>query len=72
MKFGQQLTRNQVPEWASAYINYKSLKKLIKGAQKGAQEGGEVDVAGMSVLMQVHIIPAAWLTSTPSRILLCP
>lgn len=48
MKFGQQLSRNQVPEWAPAYINYKGLKKLIKGAQRGAQGGGEVDLAGMS------------------------
>ena len=48
MKFGQQLSRNQVPEWASAYINYKGLKKLIKGALKYAEEhGGEVDLAGM-------------------------
>ncbi|KAL1311879.1 hypothetical protein AAFC00_001951 [Neodothiora populina] len=46
MKFGQQLPRNQVPEWASAYINYKGLKKLIKSAAaQGAQGGGEVDLA---------------------------
>ncbi|KAL8731180.1 MAG: hypothetical protein Q9166_003587 [cf. Caloplaca sp. 2 TL-2023] len=32
MKFGRNLPRNQVPEWATAYIKYKSLKKLIKSA----------------------------------------
>ncbi|KAI4121970.1 MAG: hypothetical protein LQ338_006067 [Usnochroma carphineum] len=32
MKFGRNLPRNQVPEWADAYIKYKSLKKLIKSA----------------------------------------
>lgn len=47
MKFGQNLPRNQVPEWASAYINYKGLKKLIKAAnQHSAESGGEVDLAG--------------------------
>jgi glycerophosphodiester phosphodiesterase len=47
MKFGQNLPRNQVPEWASAYINYKGLKKLIKAAvQHSAEAGGEVDLAG--------------------------
>ncbi|KAL5347157.1 Glycerophosphocholine phosphodiesterase [Pseudogymnoascus australis] len=30
MKFGRNLPRNQVPEWASNYINYKQLKKLIR------------------------------------------
>jgi hypothetical protein len=47
MKFGQNLPRNQVPEWASAYINYKGLKKLIKAAvQHSTEAGGEVDLAG--------------------------
>ncbi|KAG9709557.1 GDPD-domain-containing protein, partial [Aureobasidium melanogenum] len=46
MKFGQNLPRNQVPEWASAYINYKGLKKLIKAAvQHSVEAGGEVDLA---------------------------
>ncbi|KAI4796716.1 GDPD-domain-containing protein, partial [Aureobasidium sp. EXF-8846] len=46
MKFGQNLPRNQVPEWASAYINYKGLKKLIKAAvQQSTEAGGEVDLA---------------------------
>ncbi|TKA69425.1 hypothetical protein B0A49_04766 [Cryomyces minteri] len=39
MKFGQNLPRNQVPEWASSYINYKGLKKLIKAAQQAVKEG---------------------------------
>ena len=47
MKFGQNLPRNQVPEWASAYINYKGLKKLIKAAVKSTDAGGELDLAGV-------------------------
>ncbi|ETI21141.1 hypothetical protein G647_07485 [Cladophialophora carrionii CBS 160.54] len=50
MKFGRNLPRNQVPEWATAYINYKGLKKLIKAAAKGGseekQEGDGPDLAG--------------------------
>lgn len=48
MKFGQQLPRQQVPEWASAYIDYKALKKLIKAAKAKTVEGqsGEPDLAG--------------------------
>lgn len=40
------LPRNQVPEWASAYINYKGLKKLIKAASQTSQNGEKVDLAG--------------------------
>ncbi|KIW34001.1 uncharacterized protein PV07_00804 [Cladophialophora immunda] len=48
MKFGRNLPRNQVPEWASSYINYKVLKKLIKAAATGAEkQDGEIpDLAG--------------------------
>ncbi|KAB5582563.1 Glycerophosphoryl diester phosphodiesterase family-domain-containing protein [Coniochaeta sp. 2T2.1] len=45
MKFGRNLPRNQVPEWAAFYINYKGLKKLIKAAAETARNGGEVDLA---------------------------
>lgn len=45
MKFGRTLPRNQVPEWASAYINYKGLKKLIKAASQASQNGEKVDLA---------------------------
>ncbi|KAI2632696.1 glycerophosphodiester phosphodiesterase GDE1 [Hypomontagnella submonticulosa] len=45
MKFGRNLPRNQVPEWASSYIDYKGLKKLIKAASKTANAGEEVDLA---------------------------
>ncbi|RDA88495.1 hypothetical protein CP532_6677 [Ophiocordyceps camponoti-leonardi (nom. inval.)] len=45
MKFGRSLPRNQVPEWASFYINYKGLKKLVKAASQRAQDGGAVDPA---------------------------
>ncbi|KAK4190198.1 Glycerophosphodiester phosphodiesterase GDE1 [Podospora australis] len=45
MKFGRNLPRNQVPEWAAFYINYKGLKKLIKAVAAAAQNGEPVDVA---------------------------
>ncbi|GAP88639.1 putative glycerophosphodiester phosphodiesterase GDE1 [Rosellinia necatrix] len=45
MKFGRNLPRNQVPQWASAYINYKGLKRLIKAAAQTAKAGKEVDIA---------------------------
>ena len=46
MKFGHNLPRNQVPEWAAQYINYKGLKKLIKSAAEEAKEKEHVDLAG--------------------------
>jgi glycerophosphodiester phosphodiesterase len=46
MKFGANLTRNQVPEWSSSYIQYKALKKLIKAGQKAVEAGEEPDLAG--------------------------
>ncbi|KAI0843943.1 glycerophosphodiester phosphodiesterase GDE1 [Daldinia vernicosa] len=45
MKFGRNLSRNQVPEWASSYIDYKGLKKLIKAAANAANAGEDVDLA---------------------------
>lgn len=45
MKFGRSLPRNQVPEWASSYINYKKLKNVIKIAT-GPLQTGEPDLAG--------------------------
>jgi len=46
MKFGRNLPRNQVPEWASAYIDYNGLKKLIKTAAEASKNGSELDLAG--------------------------
>jgi len=46
MKFGHDLPRNQVPEWASSYINYKGLKRLIKATAQTVEEGREADLAG--------------------------
>ncbi|MCJ1473296.1 Glycerophosphocholine phosphodiesterase [Lambiella insularis] len=46
MKFGRNLPRNQVPEWASSYINYKALKKLIKTAAQTVKDTGTADTAG--------------------------
>jgi hypothetical protein len=40
------LPRNQVPEWAASYIDYKGLKKLVKAASETASNGGQVDLAG--------------------------
>ncbi|RMY59220.1 hypothetical protein D0865_02194 [Hortaea werneckii] len=48
MKFGQNLPRNQVPEWASNYIDYKRLKKLIKTAKQAVEHGDDPDLAGFS------------------------
>ncbi|KAF1911732.1 Glycerophosphoryl diester phosphodiesterase family-domain-containing protein [Ampelomyces quisqualis] len=45
MKFGHNLPRNQVPEWAANYINYKGLKKLIKTATDASQDGSAPDLA---------------------------
>ncbi|EQB45096.1 glycerophosphoryl diester phosphodiesterase [Colletotrichum gloeosporioides Cg-14] len=45
MKFSKNLPRNQVPEWAAFYINYKGLKKLIKAAAQSARNGEKVDLA---------------------------
>ncbi|KAF2003316.1 GDPD-domain-containing protein [Amniculicola lignicola CBS 123094] len=45
MKFGHNLARNQVPEWASSYINYKGLKKLIKTAAGAVKDGADPDLA---------------------------
>ncbi|UPX10729.1 Glycerophosphodiester phosphodiesterase [Ascochyta rabiei] len=45
MKFGHDLPRNQVPEWASSYINYKGLKKLIKSAAAASNHGSDPDLA---------------------------
>ena len=48
MKFGHNLPRNQVPEWADFYINYKGLKKLIKNAAEASKDGSAPDLAGTS------------------------
>ncbi|CAK7273462.1 Glycerophosphocholine phosphodiesterase [Sporothrix epigloea] len=45
MKFGRNLPRNQVPEWASSYIDYKGLKKLIRTASETAGRGETADLA---------------------------
>lgn len=52
MKFGQNLPRNQVPEWAATYINYKALKKLIKRSLQSAQDQGDADVAGRRIVFK--------------------
>lgn len=51
MKFGRNLPRNQVPEWASSYIKYKKLKKLIKSAAEDVKNGRGVDTAGKTPYM---------------------
>jgi hypothetical protein len=57
MKFGHNLPRNQVPEWAASYINYKGLKKLIKNAAEASKDGSAPDLAGMFTvfLVKLHI-----------------
>lgn len=45
--FYSSLPRNQVPEWASSYIDYKGLKKLIKAAAEVSTKAGKkADLAG--------------------------
>ena len=60
MKFGQNLPRNQVPEWAASYIDYKALKKLIKTAQRAIESGEDPDLAGMVSLA----LTPGWLPDT--------
>ena len=45
MKFAQNLPHNQVPEWATSYIDYKALKKLIKLAKNETPAGEDADLA---------------------------
>ena len=54
MKFGHNLSRNQVPEWASSYINYKGLKKLIKSATEVARRGEDPDLAGELICNRIE------------------
>jgi glycerophosphodiester phosphodiesterase len=56
MKFGQNLPRNQIPEWASHYIDYKSLKKLIKTEAKAVEAGDEPDLAGRFTAMLAPLL----------------
>jgi len=58
MKFGRNLTRNQVPEWSAEYINYKGLKKLIKSASDGKKQDEEIDLAGTVSCFLYNRIPA--------------
>ena len=46
-KMPSSLPRNQVPEWSSAYIDYKGLKKLIKATAEATKNGKKADLAGM-------------------------
>lgn len=43
--FVNSLTRNQVPEWSTSYINYKGLKKEMKEAEKQKRAGDSPDLA---------------------------
>lgn len=54
MKFGHNLPKNQVPEWASAYIDYKGLKKQIKSISEIAKSGKDVDLAGIFSSARSH------------------
>ncbi|KAK1254325.1 hypothetical protein MKX08_008320 [Trichoderma sp. CBMAI-0020] len=55
MKFGRNLPRNQVPEWAGAYINYKGLKKIVKAAAEKARNGEAVDPAELSFALDRNL-----------------
>lgn len=58
MKFGRNLPRNQVPEWSTSYIQYKSLKKLVKSAARDAKHGDGADTAGQSNLEICSVLHA--------------
>jgi len=51
----RRLPQFQIPEWASSYINYKGLKKLIKTAVATAKTGKDPDLAGKSLLLAAII-----------------
>jgi glycerophosphodiester phosphodiesterase len=63
MKFAHNLPRNQVPEWASSYINYKGLKKLIKNAAEASKNGSDPDLAG-----ELHHVRDTYTTAVKSRV----
>lgn len=46
MKFGKNLSRNQVPEWSHSYIKYRVLKKLIGRITEGEKVGAAFDTTG--------------------------
>ncbi|KAI8871276.1 hypothetical protein GQ42DRAFT_168498 [Ramicandelaber brevisporus] len=41
MKFGKTILSQLVPEWASHYVNYKHLKKVMKGLESDGESGAE-------------------------------
>lgn len=53
-----------MPEWASAYINYKGLKKLIKAAAQASKNGEEVDLAGKFSLWANQLHPSVQARET--------
>jgi hypothetical protein len=66
MKFGHNLPRNQVPEWAASYINYKGLKKLIKTAADASKDGSAPDLAGKPQLFWHSNLHSLWAVQTAS------
>ena len=51
MRFGQEFTRQQRPEWSPFYVNYDELKKLIKIIHGEAYSRGETpDLGGRNEL----------------------
>ena len=67
MKFGRNLPRNQVPEWAPRYIKYKALKKLIKSAAEPIKHGEAADTAGpLTSPLRLNLADAWQSSSTRS------
>ncbi|CAH7670007.1 hypothetical protein PPACK8108_LOCUS4678 [Phakopsora pachyrhizi] len=48
MKFGKQIQAQQIPGWASAYLDYKGLKKIINSLAKGRPADAALLAAGVS------------------------
>jgi SPX domain protein involved in polyphosphate accumulation len=53
MKFGKYLGEKQRPEWAGKYVDYGSLKDLIKEAFKEHQES-------VSLTSIIRLEPLEW------------
>ncbi|MBW0495776.1 hypothetical protein O181_035491 [Austropuccinia psidii MF-1] len=48
MKFGKQIQAQQIPCWASYYLDYKGLKKIINSLAKGRPADAALLAAGIS------------------------
>ena len=58
MKFGRNLHRYQVVEWAPFYIDYQALKQLFKAAKNlGVDHPEDADLTGLSYIVPPFFRP---------------